>query len=129
MTGLNKGVIDATIIKVDSNGKKLWMKSFGGTGSDAFYSILESPDGGYVASGFTNSPSNSEVPEINGVSDGIVVKYDPYGNIMWKKAVGGIGGDNIMDGVLTNTGDYLFTGTTYGQDYSLMGADAAVYRI
>ncbi|MEM4992631.1 hypothetical protein WKH56_08820 [Priestia sp. SB1] len=129
MTGLNKGVIDATIIKVDSNGNKLWMKSFGGTGSDAFYSILESPDGGYVASGFTNSPSNSEVPEINGVSDGIVVKYDPYGNIMWKKAVGGIGGDNIMDGVLTNTGDYLFTGTTYGQDYSLMGADAAVYRI
>jgi len=121
MTGLNKGGFDGTIIKLDSSGNKVWMKSFGGTGSDTFYSALETPDGGYIAIGFTNSPANAEVPAINGLSDGLAVKYDSSGNVIWKKVIGGSGGDNLIDGIVTNTGDYLLIGTTYSPEYLIKG--------
>ncbi|WP_456363597.1 fibronectin type III domain-containing protein [Priestia aryabhattai] len=131
MAGSNKGGLDGIIIKLDSNGNKVWMKNFGGTGSDMFYSVLESPDGGYVGIGFTNSPANAEVPAINGVSDALLVKYDISGNFMWSKAFGGSGGDNFMDGVVTKSGDYMLAGSTYSSEYIIKGgpSDAILVKV
>lgn len=131
LSSLNKGGVDATIIKVDKNGNKIWMKSLGGTGSDTFYSVVETPDGGYIANGSTTSPAGGDIPAINGVSDALVVKYDSNGNVVWKKAIGGTAGDNAQYSTMTNTGDYLFTGATYSPEYIQRGgfADAMLLKV
>ncbi|MGF9891114.1 fibronectin type III domain-containing protein [Priestia megaterium] len=131
LSSLNKGGVDATIIKVDKNGNKIWMKSLGGTGSDTFYSVVETPDGGYIANGSTTSPAGGDIPAINGVSDVLVVKYDSNGNVVWKKAIGGTAGDNAQYSAMTNTGDYLFTGATYSPEYIQRGgfADAMLLKV
>jgi hypothetical protein len=49
---LNQGYYDALVVKTDHNGEIRWSWTFGFGGKDAFNSILEIPQGGYLATGF-----------------------------------------------------------------------------
>ena len=49
------GKSDAWVIKLDSAGRKVWDRTFGGSDSDLASSILTTPDGGYVVAGWTGS--------------------------------------------------------------------------
>jgi hypothetical protein len=46
---------DAYLIRTNASGDTLWTKTFGGTGEEAGLSVQQTPDGGYVAIGHTNS--------------------------------------------------------------------------
>src|SRR3954470_14491843 len=46
----NYGDNDYWVIKLDAVGQKVWEKSFGGTGDDELYSVLQLADGGYLLS-------------------------------------------------------------------------------
>ncbi|KAF5040151.1 hypothetical protein DSECCO2_536430 [anaerobic digester metagenome] len=46
---------DVYLIKIDQNGDTLWTKTYGGTGSDAGYSIVQTFDNALVISGNTGS--------------------------------------------------------------------------
>lgn len=46
---------DAWIMKINANGDTLWTRSYGGIGAEVANSIVPTPDGGYIASGYTNS--------------------------------------------------------------------------
>jgi hypothetical protein len=46
---------DAWVIRTDADGERLWDKTYGGTGSDEAFSIIQTSDGGLVVAGFTTS--------------------------------------------------------------------------
>ncbi len=45
----------AWLIKTDSEGNQMWNQKFGGPGGEAFYSVVQTSDGAYVATGYTSS--------------------------------------------------------------------------
>ena len=46
---------DAWIIKLDEDGIPVWQKAYGGTEDEYMSSIMQTADGGYIASGYTTS--------------------------------------------------------------------------
>ncbi len=46
---------DVYLVKTDSSGNLQWFKTYGGSSSDVGYSVIETPDGGYVITGHTLS--------------------------------------------------------------------------
>jgi hypothetical protein len=64
---------DAYLIKTDNLGNQLWKKTFGGTSTDAGYSVKQTADGGYILLGTTSSFGA-------GGSDLYLIKTDKDGN-------------------------------------------------
>jgi len=74
---------DATLMLVKSNGDSVsWHKEFGGTYSDAFYSVKKSNEGGYIACGFSNASSANSPNMLVVITDnaGTLVKSLKYGS-------------------------------------------------
>jgi hypothetical protein len=65
---------DAWIIRTDADGERLWDKTYGGTGSDEAFSIVQASDGGFVVTGFTAS-------EGAGFEDMWLFKIDSQGSV------------------------------------------------
>jgi hypothetical protein len=68
------GGSDVFLIKTDANGNIIWAKTYGGTYSDAAYSVQQTSDGGYILAGAT--PSFGA-----GYDDIFLIKTDANGNI------------------------------------------------
>lgn len=79
---------DAWVIKLSTTGELEWEKTYGGTGYDVGYSIVQTKDSGYVFSAMTTS-SDGQVTGAHGKDDCWIVKLDKNGNIEWQKTLGG----------------------------------------
>jgi len=72
---------DAFMIKTNSTGDEQWNKTFTGEGADGIYSIQQTSDGGYIATGlFSNQITFGEV---------MLFKFDKNGNHTWNKTIPG----------------------------------------
>ncbi len=99
--GLNRN--DVYVIKTDKNGKKLWQKTYGGNRDDEGYAVTQSPDGGYVIVGRTESFSRR-----NGF-DLYLFKIDSKGKLIWERTYGEESDDVGYDITATEDG-YLIVG-------------------
>jgi hypothetical protein len=128
----NLGGTDGWVVKLDKDGNILWQKALGGSDFDTFYSIAESPDGGYIAAGDTRS-DDGDVSGYHGVNDGWVVKLDKDGNKLWQKTMGGSNADGIKSIIVTPDGGYLTAGITKSNDGDISGnhgeGDAWIARL
>ena len=68
------GRADFWLIKLDSQGNKLWDRIYGGSGEDSIRSLVQTDDGGYVLAGITFSFGAGE-------GDFWIIKLDEKGNI------------------------------------------------
>ncbi len=109
-----RGTYDYWIVKVDSNGNKIWDKTLGGSSTDRCLSAIQTSDGGYIVGGYSDSNASGEKSESSkGSNDYWVVKLDANKNISWNKTIGGDGWDFFRTMIQTANGDYLLGGVSY----------------
>jgi uncharacterized repeat protein (TIGR01451 family) len=90
VVGSHGGTNDIWILKLDALGNVQWKKCYGGSGFDSGQSIIMTNDGGYMATGFTQS-NDGDVSGNHGAADLWLLKLDVNGNIVWQKCLGGTG--------------------------------------
>lgn len=109
-----------------------WQKTLGSTFSDEGYSITSTPDGGYIALGFTSS-ATGDVGTNHGHGDYWIAKLDAAGNLQWQKNYGGSGND--IGGIFTSinykikaipTGGYIIGGTSPSNDHDVTGNNGSL---
>lgn len=111
----NHGVADYWIVKMTSTGTLQWQKSLGGSGAESASSVFQTTDGGYIATGTSNSV-DGDVTGNHGDLDYWVVKMDPGGNLQWQKSFGGSNIERAESIQQTTDGGYILAGTTSSTD-------------
>jgi hypothetical protein len=99
------GGFDIYLLKMGANGDTVWTKTYGGTGDDEGRWVEQTPDGGYILTGFTGSYGA-------GGSDVWLIKTDSLGNIEWSRTYGGADDDNGNVVKQTSDGGYIISGWT-----------------
>ena len=95
---------DVLLVKTDSNGEKIWEKTFGGIGDDGGYSVQLTADGGFIIAGYNASGANNY--------DVYLVKTTENGNSMWDKIFGATGDGYGLSVQQTKDGGYIIAGKT-----------------
>ena len=109
----NRGNNDYWVIKIDANGNKLWDKTFGGSAADNLYSMVATPDGGYLLAGSSLSSAGFEKTfSPRGGSDFWIIKIDGNGTKQWDKVYGSSGNEVCYNSISAPGGGYYLTGST-----------------
>jgi hypothetical protein len=100
------GMDDILLIKTTGSGDSVWIKAIGGFGSDIGYSILETPDQGYVIAGFSSG--------IGGFNEDVyLVRTGASGDTVWTRRYGGTGDDEGLCVAQTSDGGFIITGLAH----------------
>ncbi len=94
VTGAHGGY-DYWTVKLNSSGSIEWQKAIGGTGDDRARGAIQTGDGGYLITGWSNS-TNGDIVSPKGSNDCFLVKLDTAGNIQWRKNYGGSNPENAI---------------------------------
>ena len=84
---------------------KDWSQTYGGSGDEYAYSVVQTSDGGYALAGFTDSSGA-------GSFDFYLVKTDSAGNQNWTQTYGGVGDDKAYSVIQTADSGYALAGYT-----------------
>ena len=126
-----RGITDYWIVRLNAQGKILWDKTYGGSGSDILTTFKETTDGGFILAGISNSNISGEKTQnrYGGSYDVWLVKTDGDGKVKWDKTLG----DSYFDGCTsifeTADGGFILAGDTEnsftgGSDYMVIKTDA-----
>lgn len=107
------GGYDMWLVKTYSNGAMQWNMAYGGLQDEIANCVIQTSDGGYLLSGYTNSDVESQSTWL--------VKTDMSGNIQWSRTYPGHGSNSVIK---TNDGGYAFT-TEYLNAFGLIKIDAS----
>jgi len=100
---------DFYLLKFDKTGVLQWGKTYGGTGNDRGFDVLENANGNFVVLGY-NESSDGDVSMNSGDKDYWVLKLSSTGTIIWQKSFGYLGEDFGTSIITSNEGGYLLTG-------------------
>ena len=97
--------LDAGIIRSDSNGDTLWVKTYGGEGNQIIYSSQLLSDGGLIMVGYTlvNSVDRYDV---------YLLRTNSNGDTLWTKTYGGADIDEGYSVQQTNDSGFIIAGKT-----------------
>jgi hypothetical protein len=113
ITGINNGLIDFLVVKLDAAGNITWNRLLGGNADEVAYSVLQTADGGYILTGTSASSATGNITQNSfGNEDLWVVKLNAAGTILWNKLYGGSGSDNGRAIHQTVDGGFIVTGFT-----------------
>ncbi len=107
------GQNDFWVLRIDSNGNKLWDKSFGGSGSEYLNAADITSDGGLIIGGESDSgmDGNKTTPAF-GSYDYYVVRLDSTGSKLWERTLGGTSSDYLHGLRQTSGGDFILAGNS-----------------
>lgn len=100
---------NAWIVKLSATGNIEWQKTYGGSNNDNVNVIKQTPDGGYIMAGESNS-IDGDVIGGSPTGNAWIVKLSGTGNIEWQKGYGNnasvTGMEGAVDICLTSDGNY-----------------------
>jgi hypothetical protein len=110
---------DAFTLKLDANGSRQWAKMYKWSNTEYAASIVQTSDGGYILTGYSDSFGS-------GAYDVFSLKIDASGSIMWVRCYGGPNNDYGNSIKETTDAGYIVAGYTYS--YGTAG-DACVMKL
>lgn len=124
---VNKGFHDNWLLKLNAFGKIEWEKSFGFSGHDHSYDLLETDDGGIFFVGFldiTSARADGNTEKGNsttahGVGEFWGTKIDASANLQWRGYYGGSSNDRAQAVVQADDGGYVMAGSTESNDFDI----------
>jgi predicted secreted protein len=99
------GSQDFWFVKTDADGNMEWNQTYGGTGNEYAYHIVQTVDGGYAILGETTSFGA-------GSKDFWLIKTDSSGDMEWNMTYGGTESDTGIHVLQTGDGGYALAGHT-----------------
>ncbi|MEN1783669.1 MAG: hypothetical protein AAGF77_00895 [Bacteroidota bacterium] len=122
----NEGFHDNWILRLDASGNILWERSFGFSGHDHAYDIVETPDGGFFFSGFLDVTSSNGAGSTDkgrltahGVGEFWGTKIDADGMLQWRKFFGGTNNDRSYGVVNAHGGGFVMVGASESEDFDI----------
>ena len=123
----NEGFHDNWILRLDASGNILWERSFGFSGHDHSYDVVQTSDGGFFFSGFLDVTSsggqgnNGKSPYLtrHGVGEFWGTRLDADGNLVWRRYFGGTNNDRSFGVVEANDGGLVMVGASESDDFDI----------
>ena len=109
ITGKSTNDVDFWLLKISTNGEKVWDKTFGGSSDDLATDMKKTNNGTFIITGYTGS-NDGDVSENAGQWDYWILEVDGSGNLLWEKTWGYEGNDRGFGIIQTNDGGYFVTG-------------------
>lgn len=107
----SRGGDDYWVVRLDAARNIVWDKTFGGSGTDRLWSIIETQDGGFLMGGESDSNiSGDKTENARGLKDMWVIKIAPDGTEEWQKTYGGTDIDILKSIVSSNDGNFILAG-------------------
>ncbi len=116
----NHGARDCWVVKLDSSGNILKQKCYGGSEFEIAYQILQTPDGGYIFGGYTNS-EDGDLTITNSAQDYWIVKLDTGLSLEWYHRYGGHATDEAFSIQPTSDSGYVLSGYAYSSNGHVTG--------
>lgn len=124
----NEGFHDNWIIRLDTQGEILWERSFGFSGHDHSYDIMQTEDGGLFFTGFLDITAAREDGYVqkgsssltrHGVGEFWGTKLDANGEVEWRRYFGGTNNDRAYGVVRSNDGGFVMAGFSESNDFDI----------
>jgi len=101
---ISAGLPDIMFTKYDIDGNMIWTKQYGSTGNDNVFDADCDSQGNIILSGYFEGTVTFDTITLSalGGTDMMVLKFNPNGNIIWAKQMGGSsddGGNEVSVGV------------------------------
>ncbi len=113
--GLNYGLYDLWLLRLDPGGDVTWEQVYGGDSDDGYYSVSlqKMPDGGFLvgADSCSGATGNKTSPNF-GQDDFWILRLDTSGNRLWETNCGGIDNDYLTCLLATPDGGCVAAGGT-----------------
>ena len=100
--------------EIDTN--VYFIETIGGSKNDAFNAITKTIDGGYIASGYTQSNDGDIISKANISFDFLASKFSAENTLEWQKTFGGSEDDKALDIIQTLEGDFIILGSSESSD-------------
>ncbi|NNJ39109.1 MAG: hypothetical protein HKP23_07695, partial [Flavobacteriaceae bacterium] len=123
----NNGFHDNWILKLDPQGNLEWEKSFGFSGHDHSYDLVQTSDGGFFFVGFLDITSaladgtygKGNTLTRHGVGEFWGTKIDALGNLEWRRYYGGTNNDRAHAVVHSDDGGFVMAGFSESTDFDI----------
>jgi hypothetical protein len=96
-------MMDMYLLRINSNGDSIWAKTYGGSDYERGFSVLQTPDNGFVGAGYRHYSGT-------GNYDVYMVRVDENGDTLWTKTFGDSEWDEANDVIRTSDGNYAVVG-------------------
>ncbi|MEO8587891.1 MAG: SBBP repeat-containing protein [Flavobacteriales bacterium] len=110
------GGLDLFLAKYNSGGVLQWIRYGGGTQTDEGRGVALDANGNVVVSGYFQGTAmfGNDTLASAGLSDVLLLKYDPNGNLLWSLRDGGTGDDKANQVAVFGNGDFGVVGSFQG---------------
>ena len=102
--------LNIVVLKLSSDGRVEWVRSYGTPEDDEAYSIIQASDGGYVIAGVVRGYGARG-------TNVLLLKLNPDGSVDWARSFGGDKDDGAHFLIQAQDGGYVVAGYYGGEDY------------
>lgn len=118
------GHTDIILLRLNQNGELIWKKNFGGSDNDYCKTIIKTNDDNLLLVGHSQS-NDIDISGNIGNLDGLVLKIDVNGLIIWQKLFGGLSNDYFNSVAQTTDSGFVVVGTSNSSAWGNYGMNDA----